>query len=126
MAALRLWQARVDAELITEGFSFMAGAQGQLLQLIDHGGTPQSQLTERAGAAQQIPESIESLIRFGALIRESDAQATLRLTDLGKRGLHANREAIRRAESKFSDSLSPEHSESYQTLIRLLQDQSAP
>lgn len=125
MAALRLWQARVDAELITQGYPFMAGAQGQLLYLIDMGGTPQSVLSERADAAQQVPEGIDALIRSGALIREPDDQATLRLTDLGKRGLQASRQAIERAESKFSESLSPEHAENYQTLIRLLQNHPA-
>ncbi len=122
MAALRLWQARVDAELIAQGFAFMAGAQGQLLYLIDPGGTPEAKLTDQTALESPIADSIDALIRSGALIREPDENATLRLSDLGQRGLRAHRAATEHADEDLRANLPEGHAQNYFDLIGLLQD----
>lgn len=122
MAALRLWQARVDAELITQGYPFMAGPQGQLLYLIDPGGTPEAVLAQRSTPKGTPPGGIETLIRSGALIREPDEDATLRLSDLGQRGLRAHRAASELADDELRENLPESHARTYFDLIGLLQD----
>jgi len=122
MAALRLWQASIDAELISAGFAFMADAQGQLLHLIGPGSTPEAELETHSFPLSELAAALESLIRSGALIRETDPARTLRLTDLGQRGLRAQKQAIENSKPAFSDSLSESRSKNFHELIHLLQD----
>ena len=122
MAALRLWQARVDAELNAQGFDFMAGAQGQVLHLIDPGGTPKDVVAARSRFGVDISPWIAALIRSGALVQEDDTQETLRITDLGQRGMRASQVALQRAERHVEGNLSPGHSDSVRSLVNLLLD----
>lgn len=123
MAALRLWQARVDSELTAAGFAFMTGPQGQILHMIAPGGTPEADLRQQDSFGVDITPWIESLIRGGALIRENDPAQTLRVSDLGQRGIRAGQLAVRQAEQQFEDSLAPAHADSFREVIRLLQNQ---
>ncbi len=123
MAAVRLCQARIDAELNAEGFAFMAGAQGQILHLIDPGGTPENITAKRSKFNVDIAPLIDALIRSGAVVRENDKSATLRITDLGQRGVRASQVAVQGAECQFEESLHSGHSKSFHDLIHLLLDQ---